>query len=143
VHDGVVECSECHRTLDESARPLSLDANEACTRCHGELEGPFVFEHQATVDYSTEEGGCLACHEPHGSSLPRLLKQPFEPPHFQLCAQCHSVPGHNLNPMHGTEFAGVPCNDCHTDIHGSYDSRLLLSESLRGSGCFNAGCHRD
>jgi hypothetical protein len=43
--------------------------------------------------------------------------------------------------MHGTQWSGVPCNDCHADIHGSYVSRLFLSESLQGQGCFNAGCH--
>jgi hypothetical protein len=44
--------------------------------------------------------------------------------------------------MHGTTWSGVPCNDCHTDIHGSYSSRLFLSASLEGQGCFNVGCHK-
>ena len=139
VSDQIVKCSDCHMTLDETRRPLSRNGTNVCTQCHAEFEGPFPFEHPATVDYSTEEGGCISCHDPHGSSLPRMLKQPFEPPHFQLCTQCHSVPRHNLNRMHGTAWSGVPCNDCHTDIHGSYSNRLFLSESLRG--CFNVGCH--
>jgi predicted CXXCH cytochrome family protein len=142
VADGVVKCSECHQTLDETSRELSLAGTNVCVKCHAEFEGPFVHEHPATLDYSTEEGGCLACHEAHGSNVPRMLKQPLEPPSFQLCTQCHSVPGHQSNPMHGTRWAGVPCNDCHVDIHGSYTSRLFLSESLEGQGCFNAGCHR-
>jgi DmsE family decaheme c-type cytochrome len=142
VNDGVVKCSECHQTLDETRRELAQNGNSACVKCHGEFEGPFVFEHQATVDYSTEEGGCLSCHEPHGSNVPRMLKQPLEAPRFQLCTQCHSVPGHDSNPMHGTRWAGMACNQCHTDIHGSYTSRLFLSESLEGQGCFNVGCHK-
>jgi DmsE family decaheme c-type cytochrome len=143
VNDEIVACSECHLTLDAMTRELSLNGvNSACMDCHNEFQGPFPFEHQATVDYSTEEGGCLNCHDPHGSSQPRMLTQPYEPPHFQLCTQCHSVPpGHNLNTQHGTMWAGVSCNECHTDIHGSYTSRNFLSESLRGQGCFNAGCH--
>ena len=48
----------------------------------------------------------MTCHEPHGSALPKMVKQPYEPPHYQLCSQCHSVPRHNSNPMHGTTFAG-------------------------------------
>ncbi len=142
VNDQILKCSDCHMTLDQTRRPLSRNGTNVCTKCHAEFEGPFPFEHQATVDYSTEEGGCISCHEPHGSSLPRMLNQPYEPPNFQLCTQCHSVPGHNLNPMHGTQWAGVPCNECHTDIHGSYVSHLFLSESLQSRGCFNAGCHQ-
>ena len=141
VNDGVVKCSECHQTLNETRRELSLNGTNVCVKCHAEFGGPFPHEHQATVDYSTEEGGCISCHEPHGSYLPRMLKQPYEAPHFQLCTQCHSVPGHNSNPMHGTTWAGKPCSDCHTDIHGSYSNRLFVSESLLSQGCFNAGCH--
>ena len=66
----------------------------------------------------------------------------YEPPHYQLCTQCHSVPGHNNNTYHGTQWAGVACNDCHVDIHGSFTSRLYLSTSLQSAGCFNAGCHQ-
>ena len=142
VNDGIVKCSECHMTLDATRRPLSTNGTNVCVRCHAEFEGPFPYEHPATVDYSTEEGGCVTCHEPHGSHLPRMLKQPYEAPHFQLCTQCHSVPRHNSNRMHGTRWAGMPCNECHSDIHGSYTSRLFLSESLEGRGCINVGCHK-
>jgi DmsE family decaheme c-type cytochrome len=142
VNDEIVKCSECHMTLDETRTELSFNGTGVCLECHAEFEGPFPFEHQAALDYSTDEGGCLACHDPHGSYLPRLLKQPYEAPHFQLCAQCHSVPRHNLNSMHGTQWSGVPCSDCHTDIHGSFTSRRFLSESLEGEGCFTVGCHK-
>jgi DmsE family decaheme c-type cytochrome len=143
VNDEIVKCSECHLTLDVMSTELSFNGtNKACYKCHAQFEGPFPYEHQATVDYSTEEGGCLSCHAPHGSYLPRMLKQPYEPPHYQLCSQCHSVPKHINNSFHGTTWAGVPCNECHTDIHGSYISRNYLSESLEGQGCFGVGCHQ-
>ena len=142
VNDQIVKCSDCHMTLDQTRRQLSPNGTSVCMKCHAEFEGPFPYEHQATVDYSVEEGACISCHDPHGSYLPRMLKQPYEAPHFQLCTQCHSVPRHNSNSMHGSAWSGVPCNDCHTDTHGSYVSRLFLSESLEGSGCFNVGCHK-
>jgi DmsE family decaheme c-type cytochrome len=143
VNEGIVKCSECHMTLDETRRELSLNGTNMCMKCHAEFQGPFPFEHQATVDYSTEEGGCVSCHEPHGSYLPRMLKQPYEAPHFQLCTQCHAVPpGHNSNPNHGTAWAGMACSECHTDIHGSYSNPLFLSESLVNQGCFTASCHQ-
>lgn len=142
VNDEIVKCSECHMTLDATGTELSHNGTNVCYACHAQFEGPFPYEHQATVDYSTEEGGCIACHDPHGSYLPRMLKQPYEPPHYQLCTQCHSVPLHNQNSFHGTTWAGVPCNDCHTDTHGSYISHLFLSETLEDDGCFNPGCHQ-
>lgn len=138
-----VQCSDCHMTLDQTSRALSYNGTNVCLTCHGQFAGPFPFQHQATLDHSTEEGGCMTCHEPHGSSLPRMVKQPYEPPHFPLCAQCHSVPRHFSNSMHGTAFAGVACNDCHVDIHGSYDNRLFVNQSLEAQGCFNSGCHRN
>jgi DmsE family decaheme c-type cytochrome len=143
VEDGVITCSECHMTLDVTHRELSLEGtNVVCRSCHAEFQGPFPFEHQATLDYSTEEGGCLNCHAAHGSENPRILRQPYEPPHFQLCTQCHIVPpGHNMNPMHGTRWRGVACNECHTDIHGSYDNRFFLGEAIRAAGCLRASCH--
>jgi DmsE family decaheme c-type cytochrome len=143
VSDGVVKCSECHMTLDETARELTLNGTNMCVRCHTEFQGPFPYEHQATLDFSTEEGGCMNCHAPHGSAQPRMLKQPYEPPHFQLCTQCHSIPpAHNQNPEHGNRWAGIACNECHTDIHGSYTNRNFLSESLEARGCLKSGCHK-
>lgn len=143
VSEGVVRCSECHTDLDRTSRALSHNgANAACVRCHAEFAGPFPYEHQATLDHSTEEGGCLSCHDPHGSSLPRMVRQPYAQPHSQLCSQCHSVPRHFSNPMHGTAFAATPCNECHVDIHGSYENRLFVNESLTARGCFNPGCHQ-
>ncbi|GJM44932.1 MAG: hypothetical protein DHS20C21_17740 [Gemmatimonadota bacterium] len=144
VSDGIVKCSECHLSLDETAGDLSWNGtNSVCVKCHLEFEGPFPFEHQATMDYSPEEGGCLACHEAHGSSQPRMLRQPYEAPHFQLCTQCHQVPPlHQQNPQHGAEWAGIACNECHTDVHGSYTSRSFLSPVLETQGCLKAGCHK-
>lgn len=143
VNDGVVKCSECHMTLDLTSRRGSFQGtSDPCLICHSQFQGPFPHEHQATVDYSTEEGACLNCHEPHGSHLPRMLKQPFESPNFELCTGCHMVPGHNFNTNHGTQWAGVPCNDCHVDIHGSYVSTRFFDPALQSQGCFNVGCHK-
>lgn len=143
AEEGVMDCSDCHlRTDDAFARLKSRGGNSACAGCHSEYQGPYPFEHQATVDYSTEEGGCVNCHLPHGSTLPRLLNQPYGGPHAQLCLQCHAVPGHIFNSHHEAEFAGVGCVECHVDIHGSYTSRYFFAPDLESQGCFAAGCHQ-
>jgi DmsE family decaheme c-type cytochrome len=145
VNDEIVRCTECHMTLDQTSTELSRNGSNVCYECHAQYEGPFPYEHQATVDYSAEEGGCLSCHHAHGSYLPKLLKQPYEPPHFQLCSQCHTVPLHNMNSFHGTQWAGVPCGDCHNDIHGSLRGRArwtARSSSVASSWKKKVTCRR-
>ena len=138
----IMQCSSCHLSGDDRMSELAMQGtNDVCLECHAEFKGPFPFEHQATVDYGTDEGGCIACHEPHGSYVPRLLKQPYEAPHYQACTQCHVVPLHNFNSFHGDQWAGVNCSECHVDIHGSYDNKKFLTPALEAQGCFAAGCH--
>jgi DmsE family decaheme c-type cytochrome len=142
VADAVMTCSDCHLKQADTRPTLTWSGtNSACFGCHDEFRGPFPYEHPATMDFSTEEGGCLNCHDPHGSNLPRLLKQPYEAPNFGLCTQCHFVPKHGFNQEHQDRFAGVACSECHVDIHGSYDNRLFLSPALRAQGCSAVGCH--
>lgn len=142
VENGMVSCSDCHLKGDDGmAGATRPDVNATCGKCHAAVRGPFPHEHEATLDYSAQDGGCLNCHNPHGSAQPRLLSQPYAAPHFQLCSQCHVVPGHQFNSFHGNRWAGVACNECHVDIHGSYTNRLLLTPALQPQGCLAAGCH--
>jgi DmsE family decaheme c-type cytochrome len=143
VSDEIVRCSDCHMSLSENKKRLSFARiDQACFQCHQYFQGPFPYEHQATIGWSTEEGGCMTCHRPHGSNNPRILNRPYEPPNYNLCSQCHTVPKHNYNSRHGDEWAGVPCSDCHVDIHGSYTNRNFLSVGMQSQGCFNTGCHK-
>ena len=143
IWDQIMRCSDCHMPLEEDRTLLSYERmDRACFNCHKYFQGPFPYEHQATIGWSTQEGGCMACHRPHGSNNPRMLNQPYESPDFALCSQCHSVPGHDYNPRHGNQWEGVPCADCHVDIHGSYENKNFLTPDLQSQGCFNTGCHR-
>jgi DmsE family decaheme c-type cytochrome len=145
VMDGVIECMDCHTDVAQSAKQRAAGGpGETCVQCHGRFQGPFPYEHEAAVDYSVNDGGCLNCHNPHGSTFPMLLKQSYEAPHYSLCSQCHSVPKHLNSAQHGTQWAGVPCGDCHVDVHGSYVNRNLLDSSLQTQGCFlgGGGCHQ-
>jgi DmsE family decaheme c-type cytochrome len=144
VMEGVIACRDCHIEVAQSPKQQTTSGpGGTCLSCHGSFQGPFPYEHEAAVDYSVNDGGCMNCHAPHGSTYPMFLKQSYEAPHYSLCTQCHSVPKHLNNSNHGTAFAGVPCADCHVDIHGSYVSRYLLDPSLQSQGCFpgGGGCH--
>lgn len=133
--EGAMSCVDCHNPHGSIFRATaqSYAANEpGCFRCHGDLRGPFTFEH-APVRLE----GCTACHEPHGSANPRMLiRQEVR----YVCLECHSnmpiAPGAAAGPP---AMGGVPpafhdlrspqfqnCTLCHVKIHGSYVNRLLL-----------------
>jgi DmsE family decaheme c-type cytochrome len=133
--EGAMSCVDCHNPHGSilQASQQTYAANEpGCFRCHGNLRGPFTFEH-APVRLE----GCSACHEPHGSSNPRMLVRAEV---RYLCLECHSnrpsAPGPIKNPP---ALGGVPpafhnllspqfqnCTVCHMKVHGSYVSQELL-----------------
>ncbi len=131
--EGAMSCVDCHNPHG-SFLPRNIQtfrANEpGCFKCHGNLAGPFTFEH-APVRLD----GCTACHMPHGSSNPRMLTR--HQVRF-VCLECHSnlpVP----SPAANSPLGGVPpafhdirsprfqnCTLCHQKVHGSYVDRGLL-----------------
>jgi DmsE family decaheme c-type cytochrome len=125
VMSGAINCTDCHDYFKSTSADLTTKMkNQTCYKCHGEMDGPFIHEHEATRDFGVENGGCVNCHNPHGSPFVNLLKE--EPK--QLCLQCHQVPGHNS--AHSGIYANQNCLDCHVDIHGSDDNRTLLDKGL-------------
>ncbi|HTQ58324.1 MAG TPA: DmsE family decaheme c-type cytochrome [Bryobacteraceae bacterium] len=133
--EGAMSCVDCHNPHGSifQANFQSYAANEpACFKCHGNLRGPFTYEH-APVRLE----GCGACHEPHGSANPRMLARAEV---RYLCLECHTnrpaAPGPIKNPP---ALGGVPpafhnllspqfrnCTVCHLKVHGSYVSQELL-----------------
>ena len=122
-----MDCASCHdphgRANDNALRRTRAD-ELPCLSCHAEKRGPFVFEHVSGV-----AGDCTSCHESHGSSNPKMLKRAQV---SQLCLECHS-------PITGTTLGSQPpsfhnirlprfqnCTVCHTAIHGSNRSPVLL-----------------
>ncbi|MDJ0840246.1 MAG: cytochrome c3 family protein [Acidobacteriota bacterium] len=124
---GTMQCSSCHNPHGGKGNKRYLDhrGEEAtCVSCHTEKKGPFVFEHVTGVT-----GSCGSCHEAHGSSNPKQLTRAHV---SQLCLECHSTSpsgllgsqpssSHNLRSPRFRE-----CTTCHTAIHGSSRSPLLL-----------------
>jgi len=118
VNEGLVQCTDCHNEhggfLTRQLRSAATQ-DAVCFKCHVDKAGPFVFEHQPV---KTE--GCVACHVPHGSSNPRLLKRSQV---NVLCLECHTltagsgVPG--LPSFHNQAQKYQACTVCHIAVHGS------------------------
>lgn len=109
VPEKRIFCTDCHDSHgtfnDKSLRKSTL--KEACTQCHSEKEGPFLYEHAENAE------DCRTCHSPHGSVNNNLLtmREPF------LCLQCHS--GHEATTASGRGAFYTRCTDCHSRIHGT------------------------
>ena len=110
-------CRDCHDPHGGEALLRDSAGNEACTRCHAELRGPFLWEHPPAAE------DCGICHEPHGANQPALLVRRAP----QLCQACHSSVGHRSWPQLPSSpsepraeflFANA-CLNCHAQVHGS------------------------
>lgn len=118
VREGKLQCSSCHNMHgSQNVRLLRVgySVNEACTSCHPEKRGPFLWEHPPVRE------NCTTCHDPHGTANERLLvaKQPF------LCQRCHVAAQHPSSVYDAAVFRssnrvyGRGCVNCHSAIHGS------------------------
>jgi DmsE family decaheme c-type cytochrome len=121
VREDKLVCSSCHNPHGSANVKLlraGTTVDEACTSCHSEKRGPFLWEH-APVSNS-----CTTCHDSHGTSNERMLvtKVPF------LCQRCHVTSRHPPTVYNGYTIAttsnankltGRGCIICHAQIHGS------------------------
>ena len=123
VNEGQMSCSDCHDphgTFQDHQLRSTDDQNAICTKCHTDTAGPFAYEHPVV-----KTGGCVACHAPHGSPNPRMLRVSNV---NILCLQCHSsvnlakfpnASSEQGGPVHNQATQYQACTTCHSQIHGS------------------------
>lgn len=124
VNEGLVKCTDCHNQhggfLTKQLRATAAQ-DQVCFKCHVDKAGPFAFEHEPV---KTE--GCVACHMPHGSANPRLLRRSQV---NLLCLECHTLSGGGVGPIGPTHDQSVKyqsCTLCHNQIHGSNVDRVFF-----------------
>ena len=114
VPEGRMFCTDCHDMHGKDVRAtggsMLLGKNDKCFKCHKEMRGPFVFEHEAMRE------GCPVCHTPHGSINDKLL---VAGPTV-TCVRCH------IEDNHGKVHHHYDCIDCHTRVHGSNNAASSL-----------------
>jgi DmsE family decaheme c-type cytochrome len=119
VREGKMLCTSCHNPHGTTSVRLLRTGNwinEACTGCHAEKRGPFLWDHAPVRE------ACSTCHDPHGSNNDRMLiaKLPM------LCQRCHIGTKHPSTIYDANQLAkssnrliGRGCVNCHSQIHGS------------------------
>ena len=125
VEQGLIRCTDCHNQhggfLTKQLRATAAQ-DQVCFKCHIDKAGPFAFEHEPV---KTE--GCVACHTPHGSTNPRLLKRGQI---NLLCLECHTLTVDSAAPaipsFHNQAQKYQACTMCHVAIHGSNFDRFLF-----------------
>lgn len=121
--EGKMSCSDCHSAHGEEVRPWSStsmkDVNEACTKCHKDQNGPWVWGHEALKE------GCTTCHQVHGSINEKMLVAQGN----NLCLRCHTQLSFpkvgKSNHADRLPTGGCYSGGCHTAPHGSnFDEHL-------------------
>ena len=161
---GCETCHVTHKTGDPAKREfayhLTKDAPELCLDCHDLKDEAIVKGHR---DQPIAKADCLACHDPHQSSAPKLLQKFLHPPFADkncdvchaaakdgkiiltqqdaksLCVMCHEDEAKKIATAK-VQHAGAQgaCTDCH-DPHGGNTPAFLHAGPV--ASCLN--CHSE
>lgn len=165
---GDVACASCHEThaAHDKVRDKKTQT-EVCFACHKEQRAQ---SHKiSTHPIGVGKVVCSDCHNPHGSTGPKLLKKntvtetcfschaekrgPFlweHQPATEDCATCHTPHGSNITPLLKSRTPFL-CSECHDGPHHSKDPAAgsaagtqggltaVPSENYTGRACLN--CH--
>ncbi|MEI7531325.1 MAG: DmsE family decaheme c-type cytochrome [Betaproteobacteria bacterium] len=160
-----VACNDCHKvhTPTDKVREKKTQI-EVCFTCHKEqrADSHKISSHPIQVGKMT----CSDCHNPHGSSGPKMLKKNtvnetcyqchaekrgpvlFEhQPVVEDCANCHNPHGSNITPLLKSRPPFL-CDECHDKPHASGSAvsagaaginGIAMNRNYGGRSCMN--CH--
>ena len=113
-----LSCFSCHKLHEGPQQKVSHEKMaEVCYGCHPDVRAQFsLFAHHPVREKKMD---CFDCHEPHGSTQPKMLKgvSPRD-----LCTRCHMEKNGPFAYEHGDVTEN--CINCHSP-HGSVNRRLL------------------
>lgn len=154
-------CTSCH-SVHQAKDPVLVKETQPqiCFNCHAEQRAD---THKlSTHPLDAGSLGCSDCHNPHGSTGPKLLKKntvnetcwqchadkrgPFlweHQPVTENCTNCHTPHGSNISPLL-KDRAPFLCDDCHNGPHQSNSPigpgvTSLVQGNAAGRACMN--CH--
>jgi DmsE family decaheme c-type cytochrome len=137
AHQGAgVACTACHVVHTQHDKVLSkATQSEACFVCH---KSERAQAHRvSTHPLAAGKMGCSDCHNPHGSTGPKLMRKgtvnetctschaekrgPFlweHEPVTEACTTCHTPHGSNAAPLLKVRTPML-CQACHSGDHGA------------------------
>ena len=136
VHKPVAkdDCSACHLSHGFSQKlVLKLPPEQLCVSCHP-LAAAAAGAHRHPA---YERGDCLACHDPHASDRPHLVRDGTPE---ASCFVCHtrSRDESKLAHVHGP-FKSGDCSSCHVAHEGTISGLLKANGDALCAGCHAAG----
>lgn len=114
-------CDGCHRKPRGTKVRLLMDEAELCLACHGDVAEPAPGA--GVVHAAVEQGRCTACHDPHVSASPGLLRGE----RGKLCFSCHSEVQQRAAGVGRHAAVDNGCDGCH-EPHRSAHTALLVAE---------------
>lgn len=108
------KCGDCHSNDKNVNAGLIVPKRELCGVCHQN----FIKGHN--VHGPVAVGDCLACHLPHNSQYPSLLKEDPD----KVCAICHQEARLAAEMHERFVVKAIGCGECH-DPHAG-DARYFL-----------------
>jgi predicted CXXCH cytochrome family protein len=156
--NSVKSCTNCHSPHSSVEKKLLIsEEKKLCLSCHNKdvsFEGKKVVNMEKLLTNSKiihpplERGGCVICHQPHGSSNNYLLigafpignYAPIKRDNFAFCWECHDSDlflvavtasktnfrdgARNLHYIHRASKNGRTCVVCH-NVHASQNEHLI------------------
>ncbi len=162
VKGSCLDCHDVHGSAETAL--LKSPEQELCLSCHNKT---YTTDSSETINIrrlvkgkmlphsAIEGGGCVACHQAHGSGKRNLLVEPYpadnylpaKTEEFGLCFLCHDTDlleaeetewgtnfrngKQNLHQLHINGNKGRNCRMCH-NLHGS--QQIFLMEEQVGFG---------
>ena len=115
-----LSCFTCHKLHEGPQQKLGRDKMaELCFGCHPEVRAQFsMFSRHPLREKKMD---CFDCHDPHGSTQPKMLKGSTQ---RDICTRCHMEKSGPFVYEHGDVTEN--CSNCHAP-HGSANRRLLAA----------------
>lgn len=136
-----LSCSDCHNPMAKfSQTGLLKKASiiETCFTCHQEKRAEF--SRKSHMPLLEGKMTCDDCHNPHGSTAPRLLKGNSV---AETCFDCHQEKRGPFLFEHPPVRQGDQCLNCHLP-HGSNQEKLLIiSRPMLCQQCHDPGAPHD
>ncbi len=172
--EGVASCYGCHKKMEEHMKNSeykhgALVKGQQCTTCHTAHSSDFprqLRSHTKDICYTchkdmgnkvrtaknlhgpVQQNDCYACHDPHGSKNPLVLKKyfpaefykPYSTENYAMCFDCHNKDialdkvttkltnfrngDTNMHFLHVNKEKGRSCKACHEVHAGNQDKHI-------------------